>query len=468
MTHESCGREDNVTLSHKVGQNIRHLRLQQGRTQRDLAGDSMSPGFISQVERGQTSPSLASLERIADQLEVSISKLFPSENTVDRVWEKTQILLTLTRVHLMLGETKDALAHLERAENIWSDESSTAEDQTMVATFCLCRGLIELQAGRLNEALTYLTDASETFDKSQITGTRPLECLLGLGEVHLLRQNYLLAIRFFDSVVEQLENQHNITQPQRYLMMAEWGLGRSYLNMGELETSRQFLQRSQARASGLSDFKNLLGTITDSCHEHLQRSELLTAHAESHQAYALSFHQFVRRRKAQMLWRMGEVNEHLGNRHDSVEFLEEAENLATQIGEVKIAAEALLFKGRINLRQGELSKAASAADDVLSTVDPDTEPLVYGKASLLAGKANANRDAIDLAKKHLKTAENCFRRAKELSLLAQTQRELGQIYMVEEKHNEALRYFHRSSELFSQLSNEMNNSFPLDDPSRRN
>ncbi len=56
-----------------IGQKIKEMRQQKGLTLRDVAEKtSLTPGFLSQVERGLTEPSLTSLRRISDSLDVPI------------------------------------------------------------------------------------------------------------------------------------------------------------------------------------------------------------------------------------------------------------------------------------------------------------------------------------------------------------------------------------------------------------
>lgn len=63
----------------QLGVRLRELRLERGTSVRHLAEEAgFSPSFISQVETGQASPSIASLERIAKVLGVGLSDLFLS------------------------------------------------------------------------------------------------------------------------------------------------------------------------------------------------------------------------------------------------------------------------------------------------------------------------------------------------------------------------------------------------------
>jgi transcriptional regulator with XRE-family HTH domain len=62
---------------HAVGEHVRRLRLQAGMSVRKLAKETaFSPSFMSQVERGQVSPSISSMEKIATALGVSLGDFF--------------------------------------------------------------------------------------------------------------------------------------------------------------------------------------------------------------------------------------------------------------------------------------------------------------------------------------------------------------------------------------------------------
>src|SRR5262249_55331232 len=66
-----------------LGQRLRRLRRAAERTLRDVAQKTgYSEAYLSQVERGRTSPSLASLKKIADGYGVSVAELF-AENHGD-------------------------------------------------------------------------------------------------------------------------------------------------------------------------------------------------------------------------------------------------------------------------------------------------------------------------------------------------------------------------------------------------
>lgn len=60
-----------------IGETLQRLRLESGISLRTLAGRTgFSPSFVSQVENGQSSPSIASLDRLADALGLGLADFF--------------------------------------------------------------------------------------------------------------------------------------------------------------------------------------------------------------------------------------------------------------------------------------------------------------------------------------------------------------------------------------------------------
>lgn len=65
-----------ILLRQEVGDVLRDLRLQKGRTLRQVAGRaSVALGYLSEVERGQKEASSEILSAVADALDVPISAI---------------------------------------------------------------------------------------------------------------------------------------------------------------------------------------------------------------------------------------------------------------------------------------------------------------------------------------------------------------------------------------------------------
>jgi transcriptional regulator with XRE-family HTH domain len=82
-----AGSESEVAL----GPRVRRLRTQRGMSARDLAAAAdLSPGFISQLERGLANPSVATLLRICGVLNVQIGDLFTDPRETRRLVRKSE------------------------------------------------------------------------------------------------------------------------------------------------------------------------------------------------------------------------------------------------------------------------------------------------------------------------------------------------------------------------------------------
>lgn len=84
MINEKLKPNNSVSLHSAPGQDVRRLRKSRGLTLTDMARAlNRSVGFISQVERGLSVPSIDDLRAIARVLDVPVSWFFASENLVE-------------------------------------------------------------------------------------------------------------------------------------------------------------------------------------------------------------------------------------------------------------------------------------------------------------------------------------------------------------------------------------------------
>lgn len=93
-------------MSKQIGDDIRALRKARGMTLKDLASAiGRSLGWLSQIERGQTEPSVRDLGLIADHFAISISFFFRSASRQEA--ERGLILRAADRVPI--GSTESGL-----------------------------------------------------------------------------------------------------------------------------------------------------------------------------------------------------------------------------------------------------------------------------------------------------------------------------------------------------------------------
>ncbi|MDD5504592.1 MAG: XRE family transcriptional regulator [Candidatus Omnitrophica bacterium] len=102
-----------------VGVNIKRLREEQGLTLRRLANNlGISASFLSQLESGKSSPSLATLKHIADTLSTTIGELIgegqkAETNPVVRSDERKHVHEVSKGISLYLLTSRDANKQME-------------------------------------------------------------------------------------------------------------------------------------------------------------------------------------------------------------------------------------------------------------------------------------------------------------------------------------------------------------------
>ncbi len=73
---------DSHDIDSRIGQKIRELRVKEGITQKELAGDKITRNMLSLIENGSASPSVRTLLYIADKLDTPAGYFF-SSNSAD-------------------------------------------------------------------------------------------------------------------------------------------------------------------------------------------------------------------------------------------------------------------------------------------------------------------------------------------------------------------------------------------------
>jgi transcriptional regulator with XRE-family HTH domain len=104
-----------------IGEHIRRLRSERGLSVRAFAAQTgFSPSFISQIENGQVSPSLGSMQKIAETLGVTLGEFFAATETgeerlIVRAVERRRMDSTWTDAHI---EALGAMARNRRLEPV--------------------------------------------------------------------------------------------------------------------------------------------------------------------------------------------------------------------------------------------------------------------------------------------------------------------------------------------------------------
>ena len=85
----NCKGRKHMNIEENIGNKIRNLRNQNGLTQEELADRTeLTKGFISQLERGLTAPSISTLMDIVECLGTNLAEFFQEESEQPVVYPK--------------------------------------------------------------------------------------------------------------------------------------------------------------------------------------------------------------------------------------------------------------------------------------------------------------------------------------------------------------------------------------------
>jgi transcriptional regulator with XRE-family HTH domain len=137
----------------RIGEKLRRLRMENGLTQEELANRAyLTKGFISQLERDLTSPSIATLRSILDVLGLDLADFFrdmPQEKVVRR--KNTRVLSSVStedcQIYFLLPEAMGrlmdpVLVNLRQGGRMPEDRSHEGEEFGFVL-----KGVITLWLG---------------------------------------------------------------------------------------------------------------------------------------------------------------------------------------------------------------------------------------------------------------------------------------------------------------------------------
>jgi HTH-type transcriptional regulator, quorum sensing regulator NprR len=211
-----------------LGDRLREARLAKGFTQAQLATGVVTKGFVSQVERNRTSPSLATLRLMAERLGLPLAHF-----TGDRSPLELSYLRKSAELAIKAGEPERALTLVDEA----LAAPTTANDR---ADLYRVRGLALDELGRLSEALAahQLAAAAAPLDDPELNAAIYAE----IGDVHQQQEHFNASIEANLRALAWLDQGKHADPALRARVLTN--LGRSSYALGQLKTADEYHQRA--------------------------------------------------------------------------------------------------------------------------------------------------------------------------------------------------------------------------------
>jgi transcriptional regulator with XRE-family HTH domain len=206
-----------VVTEETIGQRLRRLRLERGRSQRELSSPGVSYAYISRIEAGTRQPSVKALRKLARKLGVSAEYL----ETGSDVSEADLRELRLAQAELDLRLADDPSDAERRLRELLADAESTGDSQAgRRARIAL--GLAAFAANRLPEAVDLL---ERVVGEHELDPTMRPDVYATLGRAYAMQGRARRAAELFESCLADLdadspENRHARIRFTTYLSFA--------------------------------------------------------------------------------------------------------------------------------------------------------------------------------------------------------------------------------------------------------
>ncbi|HHW10783.1 MAG TPA: tetratricopeptide repeat protein [Firmicutes bacterium] len=422
-----------------LAKRIKNRRLELGLTQRDLAGNDFTRGFISQIENGIIDPSLKSLEKIAERLGLTLSALLDNPNSHDPI----ELEGTLNKgFHIMAQD-------LNEADKIATDVLDKAVEMNnhhlMGRAYSLAAWVSYYKKDYVSAAKLFSLAADAHRKASNVL--LAARCLNSAGAASHVIRDFTKAEEYYKSAIELLQDMNDPSQNDYIRAMVNYGI--LLADFGDYARAISVLDKSLRISVRLNDYykygqvRNALGVA----YRKLGQID----HAIRHYYAALFFSRAI---------------------EDELHIAMAANNLAIALGikgELNQARSLLveaieLFKklerpAMLANAQSELAKIAWSAGDVETAEQNCREAISnlknnqdLGEMKLLLARILASRNELEPAAEAYKESLDILSKSQDDASIAEICYEAGNVFLKLGKPEEASHYLARAADSYRKMS----------------
>ena len=419
-----------------LGERLRDLRVERGLTQQELAGEHCTKEYVSQIERGRTRPTTEMLERLAERLSVDRDYLERGVSSVD--YERAEALVARIEA-LVTGKRYD------EAVEASGGFAANPEAPELELRVLLAEGWARMYEGELSTALARFERAR---DLASAPGLGPMELAETLFRLACCRYKLSsigIAIGLFDEALKLVE-ESGLPNDRLRVDILGWR-SRCHRRQRDWVSARDDVERALELSEALADPELEANTLFQASLICEREGNWLRARRLAEQARALYEQLDDRINVGRQLNNLGGFEFLLGNTAKAIERLHQAHDLASEIGSIPDAAQALCSLAEVELSEQHPADAEEHAQAALTLLDGRDDFLdVTGAAQLRLGKARLAQGRLDDADTALAEAEITLAQLESASHLAAVWSIQGELALARDDATEAARLYRRAAE----------------------
>jgi tetratricopeptide (TPR) repeat protein len=381
----------------RLGDRLRALRIAAGLTQTDLAGGRFSKEYISQIERGKTRPTEATIALLAERLGVDPSFLSLGVSTEERT--KAEALLARAEALSEAHQYGEAIETFHEARPAVEGTGARALELRVASG----EAWALQQQGDVREGIALLQSARELAEGPDFSDVDRADVVFRLGVCRYKLSSAGTAIALFDEALGLAERSGLPCDLLRADILG-WR-SRCHRLQRDYVAAREDVERALELAQDLGDRRAIANT-------YFQAS--LIAQRQGHWVLSRNYAQRAKelyqelndeRNVGRLLQNLGGLALLLGDEGQAVEHLKASFATALEFDSPADAAQALEGMALVHLRHGEYDEADELARKALDLLQGREDFLhEVCPSQLVLGRALMERGRFD-------EAEDCFRAA---------------------------------------------------------
>ena len=428
----------------RLGERVRALRVAAGMTQVDLAGGRFSKEYISQIERGKTRPTEATVAWLAERLGVDQGFLSVGVSTEER-----------TKVEALLSRAEALSEAHQYAEAIQAfRDTRPAADGTGAPALQLRALSGEAwalqQRGEVNPALELLQQARDLAEGSQFSDVDRADVLFRIGVCRYKLSSVGTAVALFDEALALAERSGLPCDLLRADILG-WR-SRCHRLQRDYVAAHEDVERALELAQDMGDRRAIANT-------YFQAS--LIAQRQGHWVLSRSYAQRAKdlyqelndeRNVGRLLLALGGLTLLLGDEDQAVEHLKASFSRALESDSPPDAAQALQGLARVHLNRGEYDQADELARKGLALLEGREDYLhEICPSQLVLGRALMERGRLDEAGDCFRAADAAAEQLASISHRAEAWVALGDLAARRGDDRESARLYRNAAEALQEI-----------------
>jgi tetratricopeptide (TPR) repeat protein len=422
----------------EIGERVRQLRIARGLTQGILGAGRFSKEYISQIERGRTRPSPATLELLAERL--GVDRLFLETGISSPEQERTAGLVARAEAAVAARSHGEALECLEQA-----GPPSPRWESGVALRALVTEATARSELGSVKEALPLLEQARDLAEGDSFTDLERGNVLFHMGQCRYKLSSISTAVALFTEALELMRRSGCVDDRLRSRIL-RWR-SRCYRRQNDLEAAREDVEAALELAERLGDRDALAHGYFQASIIAERNGQWVLARSYAERAKELYEEQDDCLSVGRLLNNLGGLAFLLGDPQEAERLLKEAFSVALEVGSTPDAAQAVSSLAQVHLRTGQPELAEQQARHALRLLDGRIDFLdEQGNAQLVLGRALLEQGRLDEAKQTLAESEATFAQLSSASHRAAAWTAQAELHVRRGDQDTALRLYRLATE----------------------